>query len=118
MSQTYFHVDQNVDFSPSRPADGRDEGSYSRRVWTEADVDAGQAAAVAVWRATPGTYSYPARALDETFVVISGTALCQVGGGEKTEIGPGSIVNIAKGETITLDVYTELRKVATVVPKP
>lgn len=116
MTPTYFHVDQDLDFSPSRPADGRTEGSYSRRVWTEADTE--HPAAVAVWRATPGTYSYPARALDETFVVISGTALCQVGNGEKTEIGPGSIVNIAKGETITLQVHTELRKVATVVPKP
>ncbi|WP_277185694.1 cupin domain-containing protein [Caballeronia sp. BR00000012568055] len=116
MTQTYFHVDQDEDFSPSRPADGRSEGSYARRIWTDADAE--NPAAVAVWRATPGIYSYPARATDETFVILSGTALCQVGEGEKREIGPGSIVNIAKGETITLHVHTELRKVATVIPKP
>ncbi|WP_321817634.1 MULTISPECIES: cupin domain-containing protein [unclassified Paraburkholderia] len=116
MSQTYFHIAEDVDFSPSRAADGRSEGSYARRVWTDAGAE--NPAAVAVWRATPGTYSYPARALDETFVVLSGTALCQVGAGEEKEIGPGTIVNIAKGETITLQVHTELRKVATVIPKP
>ncbi|MEK6346290.1 MAG: cupin domain-containing protein [Burkholderia sp.] len=116
MTQTYFHVDEDLDFSASRPADGRSEGSYARRIWTDSGSE--HPAAVAVWRATPGTYSYPARDLDETFVVISGTALCQVGAGDQKEIGPGSIVNIAKGEAITLQVHTELRKVATVIPKP
>ncbi|MFP3709837.1 cupin domain-containing protein [Paraburkholderia sp. SIMBA_009] len=58
--------------------------------------DAEDPAAVAVCRTTPGTYSYTARALDETFVVLSGTALCQVGAGEEKEIGPGAIVTLRR----------------------
>ncbi len=110
-----YNVADDIDFKPSRPAEGRDSGSDARMIW-EDDVENGTK--VAVWKAEPGVYAYPARDLDETFVVIEGEALCSLDGSQPAPISAGSIVRIAKGVAITLDVKSPLRKVATVVPKP
>lgn len=115
MSLTIYETADDVDFKPSRPAEGRDNGSDARLIW-EDDVENGTK--VAVWKAEPGLYTYPARDLDETFVVIEGEALCSLDNSKPVKITTGSIVRIAKGVAITLDVLTPLRKVATVVPKP
>jgi len=115
MSLTIYETADDVDFKPSRPAEGRETGSDARLIW-EDDVENGTK--VAVWKAEPGLYAYPARDLDETFVVIEGEALCSLDNSKPVKITTGSIVRIAKGVAITLDVLTPLRKVATVVPKP
>ncbi|MFK3666035.1 cupin domain-containing protein [Ochrobactrum teleogrylli] len=115
MSLTIYHTADDIDFKPSRPAEGRDSGSDARMIW-EDDIENG--AKVAVWKAEPGLYAYPARDLDETFVIIEGEATCSLDGSEPVKVSKGSIVRIAKGVAITLDVLTPLRKVATVVPKP
>lgn len=73
---------------------------------------------VAVWKAEPGAYSYPGRELEETFVVIEGDAMYSQAGREPVRIGPGSIVNIAKGVPSRLEILSTFRKLATVVPKP
>lgn len=90
--------------------------SYRRLLWIE-EGDAAAAAKAAVWIAEPGSYPLEGRALAETFVVIEGTAECTVAGGETKLIGPGDIVNIAVGESISLKILTPFRKVAFVVPK-
>lgn len=90
--------------------------SWRRVLWVE-EGDVAAAAKAAVWIAEPGTYPLDGRALAETFVVIEGTAECTVAGGEARLIGPGDIVNIAVGESISLRILTPFRKVAFVVPK-
>lgn len=104
---------------------GRTEGvtaengaqSYRRMIW-EDQGDSATAVKAAVWIAEPGVYPYPARALEETFVVIEGEADCRIGEGETRRIGPGTIVVVPKAETAWLDVLTPFRKFAMVVPKP
>ncbi|RAZ76027.1 cupin domain-containing protein [Mesorhizobium atlanticum] len=91
--------------------------SYRRMVW-EDQGNSDTAVKAAVWIAEPGVYPYPARALEETFVVMEGEADCRIGEGEKRRIGPGTIVVVPKGATAWLEVLTSFRKFAMVVPKP
>ena len=114
MAAAISSVSEDKSYVPSAPAKGRKGGSWRRDIW----VDEGKTGTiVAVWKAEPGVYAYPARALDETFVICEGEAVCTLDGGNPQTIGPGSIVHIPQGATITLEVLTPLRKVATVVPR-
>ena len=70
-----------------------------------------------MWKAEPGRYVFPPRALEETFVVAEGEALCSLGGKPPERIGVGSIVRVREGEPITLEVLSQFRKLATVVPR-
>lgn len=110
-----YNIADDIDFTPSRPAEGRDSGSDARLIWED---DVANGTKVAVWKAEPGLYVYPARDLDETFVIVEGKALCSLDGSQPVPVSTGSIVRIAKGVAITLEVLSPLRKVATVVPKP
>ena len=70
-----------------------------------------------MWKAEPGVYPYPPRAIEETFVVCEGEAICTLGDAAPLRIGPGSIVRVAEGTPITLEVLSPFRKLATVVPR-
>jgi uncharacterized cupin superfamily protein len=99
-------------FGPGAAAEGRDSGSWKRTIWS----DEGRSnTIVAVWKAEPGTYVFPPRALEETFIVAEGEALCTLGGKPAAKIGAGSIVRVREGEAITLEILSPFRKLATVV---
>ncbi|MEO9338410.1 cupin domain-containing protein [Mesorhizobium sp. SB112] len=103
------------DLEPGLAAKGRDGGSWRRPIWKD-EGDAGTI--VAVWKAEPGVYDYPARPIEETFVVFEGEAICTLGSAAAVRLKPGSIVRVPKGSPISLEVLTPFRKLATVVPKP
>ncbi|MDQ2068124.1 cupin domain-containing protein [Xinfangfangia sp. CPCC 101601] len=115
MTNTYATVAGEANIVPAYDST---EGakSFRRTLWVEAGDEAA-AAKAAVWIAEPGTYPFEGRPLDETFVVMEGTAECTVGGGETKLIGAGDIVTIPVGVTIVLKILTPFRKVAFVVPK-
>ncbi|MFK4824521.1 cupin domain-containing protein [Paenochrobactrum sp. BZR 588] len=115
MSLTIYETIDDIDFQPSYPAKGRDTGSDGRLIWEDSDK---KGTKVVIWKAEPGLYVIPARDLDETFVIIEGEALCSLNESEPVKITTGSIVHIAKGVAITLDVSKPLRKVATIVLNP
>jgi uncharacterized cupin superfamily protein len=67
-------------------------------------------AEVGVWEIQPGTLAGPTG--DEAFVVLTGSAtLTFPATGEVTTIGPGDIVKLNSGETISWEVHETLRKV-------
>lgn len=112
----YWNVKDDTGLTAAAVAENGAQ-SYRRMIW-EDQGDSAAAVKAAVWIAEPGVYPYPARALEETFVVIEGEADCRIGAGETKRIGPGTIVVVPKGETAWLDVLTPFRKFAMVVPKP
>lgn len=115
MTVPIFNIFDDIDLTPGVPAQGRESGSWRRAIWK----DEGEAGTiVAVWKAEPGIYPYPARPLEETFVVLEGEAICTLGDAEPVKIQPGSIVRVPLGSAISLEVLTPFRKLATVVPKP
>jgi uncharacterized cupin superfamily protein len=101
-------------FTPAAAAQGRSAGSWRRIIWTD---ESRTGTLVAVWKAEPGTYVYPPRALEETFVVCEGEALCSRGGAPVQRISVGAIVRVPEGVPITLEVLAPFRKLATVVPR-
>jgi len=109
-----YDIFDDIDLIPGLPAQGRDSGSWRRPIWQD-DGDGGTI--VAVWKAEPGVYSYPARTLEETFVVLEGEALCTLGDAEPVWIRPGAIVRVPLGSSVSLEVLSPFRKLATVVPK-
>lgn len=114
MAAAVLKIAEDRDFVPAAAAKGRDSGSWRRDIWS----DQGRSGTiVAVWKAEPGTYPYPARPLEETFVVCEGEAMCTLGSAQPVRIGPGAIVRIPEGTPITLEVLTPFRKLATVVPR-
>jgi uncharacterized cupin superfamily protein len=114
MTSNIMSVFDEVDFTPGVAAQGRDSGSWRRAIWS----DPGKSETiVAVWKAEPGVYPYPARQIEETFVVCEGEAICTLGDREPVKIAPGSIVRVLQGTPITLEVLTPFRKLATVVPR-
>lgn len=114
MSNALPDVFADVDLTPAMAPEGRDSGSWRRVIWTD---EGDKGTIVAVWKAEPGVYPYPARQIEETFVVLEGEARCRVGDGEATTIGLGSIVRVPYNTPIHLEVTKPFRKVATVVPK-
>lgn len=101
-------------FAPAAAAEGRSGGSWKRTIWS----DEGQSnTIVAVWKAEPGTYVFPPRELEETFIVAEGEAVCTLGGLPPQDIAAGSIVRVKQGQAITLEVRSPFRKLATVVPR-
>ena len=114
MSSAIQSIALDDGFQPGAPAEGRSGGSWKRTIWS----DEGKSnTIVAVWKAEPGRYVFPPRALEETFVVTEGEALCSLGGKPAERIGAGSIVRVREGEAITLEVLSPFRKLATVVPR-
>ncbi|QRM56651.1 cupin domain-containing protein [Sinorhizobium sp. BG8] len=115
MTLPIYNISDDVDLVPGVPAEGRDSGSWRRPIWQD-DVENGTI--VAVWKAEPGMYRYPGRALEETFVVCEGEAMYTQGDSAPVKIKPGSIVRVPIGVASTLEILTPFRKLATVVPKP
>lgn len=114
MTAAIQHIAIDDGFAPGAAAEGRDGGSWKRTIWS----DEGRSnTIVAVWKAEPGTYVFPPRELEETFVVTEGEAVCTLGGAGPQLIGIGSIVRVKQGQAITLEVRTPFRKLATVVPR-
>jgi mannose-6-phosphate isomerase-like protein (cupin superfamily) len=114
MSTAIQSIGLDEGFGPGAAAEGRAGGSWKRTIWS----DEGRSnTIVAVWKAEPGTYVFPPRALEETFIVAEGEALCSLGGKPPERIGVGSIVRVREGEAITLEILTPFRKLATVVPR-
>lgn len=67
---------------------------------------------VGIWEMTPGVATDVES--EELFVVLSGRATVTFAGdngGERIEIGPGSVVSLAAGEHTTWTVHETLRKV-------
>lgn len=114
MSNAIQPISLDEGFAPGAAAEGRDGGSWKRTIWS----DEGKSnTIVAVWKAEPGTYVFPARALEETFIVAEGEAICTLGGHGPQRIGVGSIVRVKEGQPITLEILSAFRKLATVVPR-
>lgn len=114
MSTAIQPISRDEGFGPGAAAEGRDGGSWKRTIWS----DEGKSnTIVAVWKAEPGTYVFPGRALEETFIVAEGEAICTLGGQSPQRIGVGSIVRVKEGQPITLEVLSAFRKLATVVPR-
>ncbi len=101
-------------FAPAAAAEGGSGGSWRRTIWTD---EGKTRTIVAVWKAEPGKYVYPPRALEETFVVCEGEAKCSLGGAPPERIAVGSLVRVPEGVPITLEVLAPFRKLATVVPR-
>lgn len=114
MSKAIDAIGADEGFVPGAAAEGRDGGSWKRVIWSD---DGRSNTIVAVWKAEPGTYVFPPRALEETFIVAEGEALCQLGAAPAQRIASGSIVRVREGEAITLEVLSPFRKLATVVPR-
>jgi uncharacterized cupin superfamily protein len=114
MSTAIQSIALDEGFGPAAAAEGRDGGSWKRTIWS----DEGRSnTIVAVWKAEPGTYVFPPRSLEETFLVAEGEALCKLGDKPAERIGAGSIVRVREGEPITLEILSPFRKLATVVPR-
>ncbi len=114
MNRAIQLITDDEGFAPGAAAQGRAGGSWKRTVWS----DEGKSnTIVAVWKAEPGTYVFPPRALEETFIVAEGEAMCAVGNNPAERIGPGAIVRVREGEPITLEILSAFRKLATVAPR-
>ena len=111
------HITADIGLTPGLEAERGGGKSWRRLVW-EDEGQTETTTKVAIWIAEPGTYAYPPRDLEETFVVLEGEAICRLGDGDPERIGPGSIVQVPGGVAPWLEVLSPFRKVATVVPKP
>ncbi len=87
------------------------EAPWRRQIW----IDEGEnGTIIAVWKAESGIYSYPGRALEETFVV---EAIYTQGDSAPVKIKTGSIVRVPSGVASRIEVLSPFRKLATVVPR-
>lgn len=114
MTLPIYDIADDIELVPGVPAEGRDSGSWRRAIWKD---EGENGTIVAVWKAEPGVYSYPGRALEETFVVCEGEALYTQGDSMPVKIKPGSIVRVPLGVASKLEILSPFRKLATVVPK-
>ena len=64
-----------------------------------------------VWDCTAGSFNWHYN-LDETLVVLSGEAFISADGVEETRIGPGDVVYVPAGCSVTWRVTDYIRKVA------
>jgi uncharacterized protein len=62
-----------------------------------------------VWRCTPGSVTDVE--LDETFVVLEGSATIEADGEEPVEVGPGDVCVLPAGAHTTWTIHETLRKV-------
>lgn len=79
MGLSIYDIADDVDLIPGISAEGRASGSWRRMIWQGEGVNG---IIVAVWKAEPGSYGYPGRPLEETFIVSQGEALYTQEGAE------------------------------------
>jgi len=97
---------------PSGRRAGADSGDPQTSV---REISSDGAIKVGVWECTPGGWPIENRADTEICTIVSGAGAITDAGGDRRELGPGSVVTLPKGWSGRWDITETLRKVYVLV---